>query len=220
MPRLRLPFGEDRAGSLPRRFPETVRPWGSFSFALALRARSLGKEEKLNRKEKEAAIARLKENFARAKAAVVTRYQGMTVQELGELRLSLSKVGVQYKVVKNTLARIAAEGTPVAPAREHLKGPVGIALGFDDAIAAAKGIIGFAGKNEKLKPMAAVIDGEFLLAGELKAVSELPPRQVLLGMMAGVMAAPLSKMAGALSATVGSFGHALNALMCKKEKTG
>jgi large subunit ribosomal protein L10 len=97
---------------------------------------------------------------------------------------------------------------------------VGIALGYDDAIAAAKGIIGFARKNEKLKPMAAVVEGQLVLAGELKAISELPPRKVLLGIMAGTMAAPLSKMAGALSATVGSFGHALNALLSKKEKTG
>lgn len=159
----------------------------------------------------------LKEDFGRAKAAVITHYKGMTVPELNELRSALGALGIDYKVVKNTLARIASDGTPVAPARDHFAGPVGVALGYDDPVKVAQGIVKFAGKNDKLKPVAAVVEGKFVDAGELKAIASLPPREVLLGMMAGTMVAPLSKMAAALQATLSSLGYALSALESKKQ---
>jgi len=178
---------------------------------------SLGKEDKLNRKEKEEVISRLKQDFSRSKAAVITHYKGMTVSELSELRTALRELGIEYKVVKNTLARIASDGTPVGVARERFSGPVGVALGYDDPVKVAQGIVKFAGKNDKLVPMAAVVEGQLVEAGELKAIAALPPRDVLLGIMAGTMSAPLSKMAAALQAALGSFGYALKALEGKKQ---
>ncbi len=159
----------------------------------------------------------MKEDFSRAKAAVITHYKGMTVTELNDLRAALHAMGVSYKVVKNTLARIASEGTPVAPAKEHFTGPVGVAVSFDDPVKVAQGIMKFAGKNDKLKPMAAVVEGKFVDASELKSIASLPPREVLLSMMAGTMSAPMSKMAAALQATLSTFGYALKALERKKQ---
>ena len=172
----------------------------------------------MNRKDKEKAISELKEEFSRARGAVIAEYKGMTVEELTDFRGGLRELGIQYKVVKNTLARIASEGTPVAPVRDYFSGPVGIAFSHEDAVKVAKGIIRYSARNEKLKPVAAVVEGKLVDARELKAIAELPPREVLLSVLAGTMSAPLSKMAGALQATLSSFGHAMNALLAKKEK--
>lgn len=141
----------------------------------------------------------------------------MTVAEMSELRRLLRSGGVDYQVVKNTLARIAAEDTPVSVARETFKGPLAIALGYDDPVAAAKKVLEFSKKNDKLKLRGGVVEGRLLGASDVKAVAELPPRPVLLSMMAGAFQAPLSKLAGALAATVGSLGHAMHALRAKRE---
>ena len=103
--------------------------------------RSLGKEDALNKEEKGTAIAELKGKFSEAKAVIFTDYKGMTVAELSELRRLLRSGGLDYRVVKNTLARIASQDTPVAVAKDAFKGPVALAVGYDDPVTAAKKII-------------------------------------------------------------------------------
>lgn len=174
--------------------------------------------DKLNKEQKQQAVQTLKEKFLRAKGMVITEYKGMTVAEISELRDSLRGGAVEYRVIKNTLARIAAEDTPVAPARDSFRGPVGIALSYDDAVQAAKGVLEFTKKNQKLKVTAGVIEGSFFSSGDLKAVAELPPREVLLSMTAGVLQAPLSKMARLLQATVCGFAYGLSALKEKRAR--
>ncbi len=137
-----------------------------------------------------------------------------------ELRRLLRTGGVDYQVVKNTLARIASQDTPVSAARDAFKGPVAIAIGYKDPIMTAKKIIEFSKKNEKLKLTGGVIEGKLFSVNEVKTIADLPPREVLLSMMAGAFQAPLSKMAGALSATVSSFAYAISALRTKKEGQG
>ncbi len=172
----------------------------------------------MNRNEKQQALGELKESFGKVKGAVITHYKGMTVAELTELRMVLRADGARFKVVKNTLARKAAEGTPMACAQKLFEGPVGVALGYEDAVTVAKGIIKYSSKNEKLVPLAAVVEGQLVDAAELKSIAALPARPVLLSMMAGAFSAPLAKMAGALNATVSGLGNALTGLLRKKEK--
>lgn len=161
-------------------------------------------------------IAGLKDKFSRAKAVVFTDYKGMTVAELTGLRSQLKGVSLEYGVVKNTLARIASQDTGVSVASAMFKEPVGIAIGYDDPVLVAKKVLDFTKTNEKLKVKGAVIEGQFYGRDELKELSELPSREVLLSMLVGVMQAPLSKMAGALSATVTGFAYALEAVKNKK----
>jgi large subunit ribosomal protein L10 len=171
----------------------------------------------LTRKQKEAQVADLKDRFTRAKGLVLTDYKGLTVAEITELRDSLRKAGIEYKVVKNTLARLAAEGTPAEPARDNFTGPVGVAIGYDDPAAVAKSILEFAKKQkDKFQVTCAVVDGTFCEPTKLKAIADLPSRDVLLGMMAGTMQAPAAKLARLLSSTVTQLGYALNALREKK----
>lgn len=157
----------------------------------------------------------LKERFQKAKAVVFTTYTGLTVAEMGELRRHFGK-GMQYKVVKTTIAKKASEGTPVEVAGDYFKGQLGIAIGYDDSVTAARKVIEFAKKNEKLKLGVGVLDGRLVSSEDLKGIAALPPRQVLLSMLAGVLQAPIGKLAYGLSATVSRFSNAMNALKAKK----
>lgn len=141
----------------------------------------------------------------------------MTVAEVSELRDFLRKDGIEFRVVKNTLARIASEGTPISQARDLFKGPVAVAIGYHDPVSAPKKVLEFTKKNEKLKLCGGVIEGRFYNLSEVKAVAELPSRDVLLSMLAGALQAPLGKMASVLSATVRRMGYAFHALRSKKE---
>jgi len=147
---------------------------------------------------------------------VLTDYKGLTVAELSDLRKALRMADVEFKVVKNTLAKAASEKTMVSVAGDLFKGPVGIAIGYADPVQVAKKVLEYSKKNNKLKVSGGVVEGRLCYADEIKTIADLPPREVLLSMLAGVLQAPMGKMAGALSATVSTFGYALKALETKK----
>ncbi len=175
-----------------------------------------GRGCKLNRSEKKEVINELREEFGRAKAVIFTDYRGLTVAELSDLRSLLREGNFEYKVVKNTLAGLASEGTPVYAARDSFRGPVGIAIGYEDPVLAAKKVLEYAKKNDKLKVGIGIIEGSVCAADELKSVAELPPRKVLLSMVAGSFKAPLGKLAGALNATLSKFVYVMEAIKNKK----
>jgi large subunit ribosomal protein L10 len=147
---------------------------------------------------------------------VFTEYKGLTVAQLAALRKNLKEAGAEYKVFKNTLVQIAAKGTPYESANKVLTGPTGLAFGYDDPVAAAKAVLEYAGKNDKFKVKSGVIDGTYYSTGEIKEISKLPSKKVLLSMMAGAFQAPASKLAAALNATVAQLAYALEAAKNKK----
>jgi len=140
----------------------------------------------------------------------------MTVAEMTDLRRMLNSSSIDYSVVKNTLAKIASQDTSFSVAQDAFKGPVGIAIGYADPVLAVKKVLEFVKKNEKLQVKGAVVEGQLYEPKELKAIAELPSREVLLSMLAGAFQAPLSKLAGALSATVTSFAYAMESLKSHK----
>ena len=178
-----------------------------------------GRGCKLNRSEKEQVIKELKNGFTKAKAVVFTDYRGLTVAQLSDLRRLLREGNFEYKVVKNTLASIASEGTSVSVAKDSFKGPIGIAIGYEDPVLTVKKVLEYSKKNDKLKVNVGLVEGTLYAAGELKAIADLPPKQILLSIMAGAFQAPLTKMARLLNATLGKFEYALEALKDKKEKS-
>ena len=140
----------------------------------------------------------------------------MTVAETTDLRRMLSSSAIDYSVVKNTLAKIASQETSFSVAADVFKGPVGIAIGYDDPVLAVKKVLDFVKTNEKLRVKGAVVDGQLYGAADLKAIAALPSREVLLSMLAGTLQAPMAKLAGALSATVTGFAYAMESLKSKK----
>ncbi|UCG78970.1 MAG: 50S ribosomal protein L10 [Nitrospirota bacterium] len=177
---------------------------------------SLGKEDNLNRQEKKEVVEELKDRFSRAKAVVLTDYKGLSVEEMYEARSKFRDANVEYKVVKNTLAKIATEDTPIAGARDHFEGPIGIAIGYDDPVIVAKSVLDYSKDNEKFEVKCGVVEGTFFQAAELKSIATLPSRDMLLSMMAGAFSAPMSKLAAGLRASLARFGYALEALKSKK----
>jgi len=149
---------------------------------------------------------------------VFTNYKGLTVAEMMQMRRMLKEAEVEYKVVKNTLARIASEGTPMEVVRDEFIGPVGLAIGYDDPVLVAKKVLDYKKEKEEFEIRCGVIEGKFVDLDGLKAVSKLPSREVQLAMLAGAMKAPAQKMASALQATIRKLGYALNALKEKKDQ--
>jgi large subunit ribosomal protein L10 len=172
--------------------------------------------KELRKEEKSKVVSELQGKFQKAKGVVLTDYRGLNVEEITGLRNSLRSAALEYKVVKNTLAKIAAEGTPVSIARDNFTGPVGIAIGYDDPVLLVKKILEYNKANEKLQIKSGVIEGGVYSIDALKKISELPPREVQLSMLAGAMQAPASKFARLLNATLARFAYAMEALKQKK----
>ena len=149
---------------------------------------------------------------------ILTDYRGLTVAELSELRSLLREGKIQYSVVKNTLASIATRGTSVSVAQDSFKGPVGVVISYDDPVMTAKRVLDYSKKNDKLKVRSGIIEGKLCMLDDIKAIAELPSRKVLLSMVAGSLQASIGKFGAALSATINSFIHAMEALKQQKFK--
>ena len=172
----------------------------------------------MNKAQKQEEINELKAKFQAAKSAILTDYKGLSVAEITALRNELRKSQVEYRVVKNTLAIRASEGTSVEKLRDHLQGPTGLVLGFGDPVSAAKLVMEYARKQEKLKVRVGLVEGQVADAAALKAISMLPSREGLLSMMAAGFQAPASKLARLLNASVARLGYALTSLKDKKSE--
>src|SRR6266513_5144838 len=154
------------------------------------------------------AVAELHEKFGRARVAVLTETVGLNGNEVTELRRLLRGVKAELKVVKNTLAILASEGTPMAGVKEHFKGALSVAIGYDDPALPAKILRDFIAKEKRDKKMritVGVVDGNLLDASQVKAVADLPPRLALLSMLLAGMQGPLVGLAGTLNGIVAKF---------------
>lgn len=147
---------------------------------------------------------------------VLAEYKGMTVAEVSELRDQYRAQGIEYRVVKNTLARIATEGTSIASASKAFKGPIAVAIGYDDPVVVVREALQYSKKNAKYAVQCGVVDGAFFDSNGIQKIADLPSRPVLLGILAGTLQAPASKMARLLSATVTRFAYAMTALKDKR----
>ncbi len=168
------------------------------------------------RKEAKAqAIEALREKFSRARVAVLTECVGMGANEITELRRQLRAAGAEFRVVKNTLAVLAAEGTPVAAAKEYFRGPLSVAIGYDDPALPAKVLRDFIAKDKRDKKMRitlGLIEGKILDPARLKAVADLPSRKVLLAQLLAGMQGPLGGLVGTMNGILSNFVGTLIAI--------
>ena len=168
------------------------------------------------RTAKVATVDELKAKVDASSTAVVTEYRGMTVAEISALRRQLRSLDADYKVFKNTLVRRAIVGTSVEPLDEFLVGPTAIAFVNGDVSAVAKALRDFARATPTLVIKGGVLDGKALSKGDLTALADLPTRDVLLARFAGLLASPLSTMAGLLKAIPQNLAYGLSALIDSK----
>jgi large subunit ribosomal protein L10 len=173
--------------------------------------------ETLNKQNKEALVAELAEKLKATKAAFLADYRGLNVEQANALRRKLQAVDVEYRVVKNTLLRLAAKDTGVACLEEHLAGPNAIALVTGDPVAPAKALIEFAKLHNAFELKAGMLDGKLLGAADIKALAELPSREELLAKMLGSMSAPASNFVGVLAAVPRALVQVLAAIKDQKD---
>ncbi|MDD3925736.1 MAG: 50S ribosomal protein L10 [bacterium] len=165
---------------------------------------------------KKETVESLKAMLPETKATLVTDHTGLNVDEINGLRNQLRKEGIEFHVVKNTLARIAATETGHESLNTYLEGPTAIAFVKDDPVAAAKLLVKFIKEHKKLVLKGGLLEGKIITAEGIRAVADLPPREVLLARLAGTMMMPLNNMAGVLSGPIRSFAYALHAVQQQK----
>ena len=171
----------------------------------------------MNRSEKEAIVAEVAERAARATAMYFADFTGLTVEEATQLRAEFRKAGVEYRVVKNTLAKKALEQvTGYDRVFEKLVGPTGIAFSYDDAVAPAKIIKKFSDKSGKLKLKAAVLEKVVFDGSRLDELSKLPTRAELMAGVLGCIQAPMTGIVGAIGAVVRDLVNVIDAIEKKK----
>jgi large subunit ribosomal protein L10 len=152
----------------------------------------------MKRSEKEQLVAGLRDKISGASALYYTDFTGLNVKRMTELRRQLRKAGVEYVVIKNTLALRAVSESGLV--KTKLKGPTGIVVG-KDALAAAKVLTDFAKANDqKPEVKGGVYEGQEVDAKMIARLAAIPPREQLLSMLAGAFQAPLGAMLGALEA--------------------
>jgi large subunit ribosomal protein L10 len=171
----------------------------------------------MNRTEKEALVAGLGEKARGAKALYYTDFTGLNVKRMTELRRRLRRAGVEYVVMKNTLAQRAV-GDAGLPA-ERLKGPTGVVIGHDP-IAAARILADFAREFEdKPQVKGGLLEGKALDVSQVKRLATMPPRPEMLAQLGAGLQSPLAAFAGALNGLLYMFAGALEGLKAQRETT-
>ena len=143
-----------------------------------------------------------------AQGVVLVNYSGLTVAQDTELRKALREAGVNYKVYKNTMMNFAFKDTPCEALSKHLEGTNALAVSKDDATAPARILAGFAKKNPKLELVAAVVEGNYYDTDGVKALAEVPTREVLLSRLLGSMQGSIAGFARVLKHIAEKNGEA------------
>jgi large subunit ribosomal protein L10 len=165
---------------------------------------------------KQATVAELVELLKEADTAIVSDHRGLSVADLLKVRRELRAKDIQYRVIKNRLAKIAAEQAGRTDLLPLLSGPSAIAVGGADESSLAKGLLD-ATKAFNVEIRGAALSGETIDAGAVRALAALPGREQLLAQLAGSMTAPLSTMAGLFAAPLRNLGYGLQQLAEQRE---
>lgn len=174
----------------------------------------------MGREAKTASIAELQEKLAGAQSAVLTDFRGLSVADLTELRTLLRKSAVEYRVVKNTLARIAVRDSSLAGLGPFLEGPTGIAISWTDPVAASKILTTWAKGKPTFAIKAGVVEGQIVGPAEIVSLGGLPSREVMLGRVASAFQGPIRQLAGVLEAPLRAMVAVLEQVRTQKETAG
>lgn len=157
----------------------------------------------MKRSEKEQIIAEVADKFSRAKSLFFADFTGISVEEINELRREFHKSGIEYRVVKNTLARKALENVAgYDRVSEKLVGPTAIAFSYHDPITPAKIIKRFRDKHEKLSVKVCVLEKQIYDGSKLNELAKLPSRAEIVASILRSIQAPISGVVGAIEAVI------------------
>ena len=169
------------------------------------------------RKEKELIVDDLSNKINTTNGVVLTEYQGLTVAEISELRAKLRPLQCEYKVIKNTLSRLAVKKSGIADLEKFLKGPTAVAIEKGDPVSVSKVLIDFSKEHTKLKLKAGLLGGKILTPADIKMLASLPSREALIAKLLGTMNAPITSFVRVLNAVPRSMVLVLEAIRKQKE---
>ncbi|MDD3150808.1 MAG: 50S ribosomal protein L10 [Candidatus Gastranaerophilales bacterium] len=166
---------------------------------------------------KEEKLQTVKDSVSKAKVAIATDYKGLSVEEITKLRRALQKEGAEFTVVKNTLAKIAIEGTDFAPLAELLQGTTALAFGFQDEVSPAKIIEKFIKETKKAEIKGGVLDGKVLSVEQVQELAKLPSKEELYAKMLGCINSPASGIANCVNGVLTALVRAMDQVREQKE---
>ncbi len=156
--------------------------------------------------------------FLKAKSAVLANYQGIEAPELTQLRSHMRSRAVDFRVIKNTLARQAAKNTPFELLDEEFSGPVSLVVSFDDVVAPAKALAEFSKSGATKSPdvICGVVEGKKISPEQVKALADLPSKEVLISQLLATMNGPTTNFVRTLSGVLKKLVGTLDAIKEKK----
>lgn len=164
--------------------------------------------------KKIATVAELKERLERATLVVSADYRGLRVQEMDQVRRRLRAAGLELRVVKNTLLRLAAQEAGRPDVMRIVEGPTALALGYDDPVEAAKALMEAAqGAPPTFALRAAFLDGQVVSQADLRELVKLPPRSVMMAQLLGYLQSPLAEMVGLLESPLQELSSLLQSAL-------
>lgn len=161
-------------------------------------------------------VTQIKEKIEKAQVAIVTEYQGMSVEEITKLRRALQAEDGDYMVTKNTLAKLAIKGTSYEALADALTGPIALAFGYGDQVTPAKALSKFIKETKKGEIKGAVLDGKWLDANEAKALASLPSKAEIYAKMLGCINSPASGIANSINAVMSQLTRTMAAVRDQK----
>ena len=168
------------------------------------------------KEEKVQAVQELRESIEESSSILLTDYRGLTVSEITALRRTLHQVGADFKVVKNTLFKLAAEKLGDTGIYDLLAGPTAAAFVHDDPIAPAKAIMDFAKDHKELEVKGGYVDGRMLTADQIQALSRIPSKEILLAQLIGSIQSPIAGFVGTLQGLISNLVYTLQAVSEQK----
>ncbi|WP_406677331.1 50S ribosomal protein L10 [Moorella sp. ACPs] len=170
------------------------------------------------REAKAAAVAEIKEKLGNSIVTILADYRGMNVAEMTKLRRQLREAGVEFKVVKNTLTRRAAQELGLEGLEPFLEGPTAAAFSLNDPAAPAKILSEVMRNSKTFQIKAGVLQGRIIGLDEIKALADLPSREELLAKVVGGFQAPLAGLVNVLAGNIRNLVYVLEAIRKKKEE--
>jgi large subunit ribosomal protein L10 len=171
----------------------------------------------LSLEQKQAMVSEVSAKLVGAQSVIVAEYRGLDVEKVTQLRSKARKSGVFLRVLKNTLARRAVQGTPFEKLSEQMVGPLMYGIS-QDPVAGAKVLSEFAKDNELFVIKAGAMPGSMMSAKDIKALAQLPGREQLLATLLGTMQAPVTKLVRTMNEVPGKFVRTLAALRDQRAK--
>ena len=171
----------------------------------------------LNLEQKKEVVAEVSARIAKAQTIVLAEYRGLPVEHVTQLRARARAAGVYLRVLKNSLARRAVQGTPFEKLSDQMVGPLAYGIS-EDPVAAAKVLHMYAKENDKLVIKGGAMPNHVMSAKEIGSLATLPSRDELLAKLMGTMQAPIAKFVQTLNQVPGKFVRTLAAVRDQKEK--